>query len=79
MGGEMGLKIIGMREMNAIFGVTDRLGVSREAIVVPLGPASPGRVRRLPNGKFEITVDADQPIETWAETLEKELVTLLEG
>lgn len=47
--------------------------------VVPLGPASPGRVRRLPNGKFEITVDADRPIEAWAETLEKELTALLEG
>ena len=75
----MGIKIIGMREMNVIFGVTDRLDISREAIVVPLGPASPGRVRRLPNGKFEITVDADQPIEVWAETLEKELIRLLDG
>lgn len=68
-----------MKEMNAIFGVTDRLGISREAIVVPLGPQSPGRIRSLPNGKFEITVDADQPIETWLPTLEKELLSLLDG
>lgn len=73
------LRIIGMNEMNAIFSVTDRLGISREAIVVPLGPASPGRVRRLPNGKFEITVDADQPIEAWLPVVEKELIALLEG
>lgn len=71
------LKMIGMNEMNAIFNVTDRLGISREAIVVPLGPATPGRVRLLPNGKFEITVDADQPIERWAVTMEKELVALM--
>ncbi|HLG22388.1 MAG TPA: hypothetical protein VI382_06205 [Candidatus Manganitrophaceae bacterium] len=73
------LKIIGMNEMNAIFHVTDRLGISREAIVVPLGPASPGRVRRLSNGKFEITVDADRPIEEWVNIMEKELSPLLEG
>lgn len=75
----MGLKVIGMHEMNVIFGVTDRLGISREAIVVPLGPATPGKVRRLPNGKFEITVDADRPVEAWAEVMEKELVSLLGG
>lgn len=73
------LRIIGMNEMNAIFSVTDRLGISREAIVVPLGPASPGRVRRLPNGKFEITVEADQPIEAWLPVMEKELISLMEA
>lgn len=73
------IKIIGMNEMNAIFSVTDRLGISREAIVVPLGPASPGRVRRLPNGKFEITVEADQPIEAWLPAMEKDLAALLES
>lgn len=73
------IKVIGMNEMNAIFSVTDRLGLSREAIVVPLGPASPGRVRRLSNGKFEITVDADQPLDDWIKVLEKELVGFLES
>lgn len=73
------LKIIGMNEMNAIFSVTDRLGLSREAIVVPLGPASPGRVRRLSNGKFEITVDADQPLDGWLKKMETELVALLDS
>jgi hypothetical protein len=72
------LKIIGMNEMNGIFSVTDRLGLSREAIVVPLGPASPGRVRRLPTGKFEITVDADQPLEAWLKIMETELTALID-
>lgn len=72
------MKIIGMREMEAIFSVTDRLGVSREAIVVPLGPASPGKIRRLSNGKFEITVDADRPLEEWVKTMEQEMTALLE-
>ena len=52
------LEVVGMKEIDAIFEVTDGLGVHREMLVIPLGPATPGRVRRLPSGKFEITVDA---------------------
>jgi hypothetical protein len=43
--------------------------VHREMLVIPLGPATPGRVRRLPSGKLEITVDAATPIEEWVTTL----------
>ena len=49
--------------------MTDALGIHREALVIPLGPAAPGRVRRLPNGKLEITVDAERPIEQWVTEL----------
>ena len=63
------LDVVTMREIDAIFAVTDALGVHREALVIPLGPASPGRVRRLPNGKYEITVDAERPIEDWVKEL----------
>src|SRR5436190_1158518 len=52
------LDVVTMKEIDAIFVVTDALGVHREALVIPLGPASPGRVRKLPSGKLEITVDA---------------------
>jgi hypothetical protein len=58
-----------MKEIDAIFAVTDALGVHREMLVIPLGPASPGRVRRLPSGKLEIIVDADRPIEEWVKEL----------
>ena len=63
------LEVVTMREIDAIFAVTDGLGISREALVIPLGPAVPGRVRRLPNGKYEITVDAQTPIEDWVRRL----------
>ena len=52
-------------EKNAIFAVTDGLGIHREMLVIPLGPATPGRVRRLPSGKLEITVEAARPLEEW--------------
>lgn len=64
----MTLGAVGMAEINRIFAVTDALGVHREALVIPLGTGK-GRVRRLPNGKLEITVDAETPLEEWLEAL----------
>lgn len=63
------LEVVTMKEIDAIFAVTDGLGIHREQLVIPLGPASPGRVRRLPNGKLEITVDAERPVEEWVTEL----------
>jgi hypothetical protein len=63
------LDVVTMKEIDAIFVVTDALGIHREMLVIPLGPSTPGRVRRLPNGKLEITVDASRPIEDWVQEL----------
>ena len=63
------LEAVGMKEINAIFEVTDGLGIHREMLVIPLGPAAPGRVRRLPSGKLEITVEATRPIDEWLKDL----------
>lgn len=63
------LEVVTMKEIDAIFSVTDALGIHREKLVIPLGPASPGRVRKLPNGKFEITVDAERAIDEWVKEL----------
>jgi hypothetical protein len=49
--------------------VTDALGIHRESLVIPLGPATPGRVRKLPSGKLEIVVDAQTPIDEWVKLL----------
>ena len=59
------LEVVTMKEIDAIFAVTDALGIHREKLVIPLGPATPGRVRRLPNGKLEIVVDAVRPLNEW--------------
>jgi hypothetical protein len=63
------LDVVTMKEIDAIFVVTDALGIHRETLVIPLGPATPGRVHRLPNGKLEITVDATRPIDEWVKDL----------
>jgi hypothetical protein len=67
------LEAVTMKEIDAIFVVTDALGIHRESLVIPQGPATPGRVRRLPSGKLEITVDAARPIDEWV----RELPTLI--
>jgi hypothetical protein len=63
------LEVVTMKEIDAIFVVTDALGIHRESLVIPLGPAAPGRVRRLPSGKIEVTVDAARPIDEWVREL----------
>ena len=58
-----------MNEIDAIFAVTDALGIHREQLTIPLGPESPGRVRTLPNGKLEIVVEAVRPFDEWVREL----------
>jgi hypothetical protein len=63
------LEAVGMKEITAIFAVTDALGIHRERLVIPLGPATPGRVRRLPCGTLVITVEATRPLAEWLHEL----------
>jgi hypothetical protein len=69
------LEMVTQREMEKIFAVTDRLGIHRESVSVPLGPRDPGRVRKTPAGKFEI-VAAASDFETWLAGLEAQLQAL---
>ena len=62
------LDAVGMNEINKIFAVIDAMGVHREQVVIPLGTGQ-GRVRRLLNGKIEIIVDAEMPIDQWLQGL----------
>jgi hypothetical protein len=59
------LQAVTLKEILEVFAVTDALGISREAVVIPLAPGRPGRVRRLPGGKLEIVVDAEAPLAEW--------------
>ena len=66
----MALTAVTLHEIECIFEILDRLGISREAVVIPLKPVHPGGVRRLPNGKFEIRVESETPLEDWLVELE---------
>ena len=63
------LERVTLAEIQAVFAVTDALGISREALVIPLAPGRPGRVRRLPSGKLEIVLDVETPLGQWLEGL----------
>ena len=74
----MTLRAVTLAEIERIFAILDRLGISREAVVIPLRPAHPGGVRSLPNGKLEIQVESETPLGEWLPELERRLVKLLE-
>jgi hypothetical protein len=59
-------------DMEAIFAVTDAMGIHREAVVVPLGRKDPGSVRRL-GQQVQITLPASTPAADWTPTLQAEL------
>ena len=70
------LKEVTIREIEAIFAVTDPLGISREAIVIPLLPRHPGRLRRTPAGKIEIVLDSEGDFAEFLRALPGELAKL---
>jgi len=71
------LDAVTIREIEAIFAVTDALGIHRESLVIPLMPRHPGRVRRMPNGKIEIVVESDSDFGVFVAGLEAQLRPLL--
>lgn len=66
----MPLAAVTLPVIERVFEILDRLDISREAVVIPLRPEHPGSVRRLPNGKLEIRVDSETPLDDWLPQLE---------
>jgi len=63
------------REIERIFAVTDALGISREALAIPLRPRPGGGLRRMRDGRIEIVVDADD-LEGFLARLQEQLARL---
>ena len=70
------LTAVTLAEIEKVFTVLERLGISREAVVIPLKPQTPGRVRRLPDGRFEIIVESSVDVDDWLPELERQLRSL---
>jgi len=66
-------------EIEEIFGVLDRRGISREAVVIPLTKRDPGSVRLLPNEKLEIVVPERQSVAAWLPELERHIDAVMNG
>ena len=64
------LKAVTLKEIEKIFAVIEPMGISREAIVIPLRTESPGRVSIDKAGKLEVIVDRDADFDEWIKDLE---------
>ncbi len=71
------LKAITLKEIERIFAVIDPMGISREAVEIPLRTEHPGRVSILKNGKLEIVVERDGDFEDWITRLEAQIRDLM--
>ena len=71
------LKAVTLKEIERIFAVIDPMGISREAVVIPLRTEHPGRVSILRDGKLEIVVERDGDFEDWIKNLEAQIRELM--
>ena len=71
------LKVVTLKEIERIFAVIDPMGISREAVVIPLRTEHPGRVSILKDGKLEIVVERDGDFEDWITRLEAQFRDLM--
>jgi len=71
------LKAVTLKEIERIFSVTEPLGLSREAVVIPLRTEHPGRVSQRRDGKLEIVVDSEQDFEEWLSGLRARIEALM--
>ncbi|HLH76275.1 MAG TPA: hypothetical protein VKV28_05645 [Candidatus Binataceae bacterium] len=67
------LKVVTRAEIERIFEILDRLGISREMVEIPLRPGHPGQVRRLASGKLQIVVECEGELDEWLSGLEQQL------
>ena len=71
------LKAVTLKEIERIFAVIDPMGISREAVEIPLRTEHPGHVSILKNGKLEIVVERDGDFEDWITGLEAQIRDLM--
>ena len=68
-----------LAQIERIFEILDRLGISREAVVIPLRPHGGGSLRMLEGGTLEIVVPAVIPFDEWYASLEDAIQKLRAG
>jgi hypothetical protein len=72
------IKAVTLKEIERIFAVIDPMGISREAVEIPLRTEHPGRVSILKNGKLEIVVERDGDFEDWIKHLGERIRDLMQ-
>ena len=67
------LKAVTLKEIEKIFAIIEPMGISREAIVIPLRTEHPGRVGIDKAGKLEVVVERDEDFDEWIKGLEAKI------
>jgi hypothetical protein len=70
-------KALSLREIEQIFTITDALGISREALVIPLRTETPGGMKIISGGKLEIIVERETEFADWLNGLEARIRALM--
>ncbi len=69
----MAEELIGMEDMEAIFEVTDALGIHRESVRVELTKEDPGSIQKAGDGIVEITLPVNETTEVFCRKLRIDL------
>jgi hypothetical protein len=72
------LKSVTLKEIEAIFAITDPMGISREALVIPLRTEHPGHLSILKDGKLEIVVEREGDFDDWLNDLGPRIRALMD-
>lgn len=73
------LTTVTLREIERVFAILEELGLSREAVVIPLRPAHPGKVELRTDNRLEIVLDSDVPLDEWLGVVRERVRALIES
>lgn len=71
------LTVVTLREIERVFAVLAELGLSREAVVIPLKPAHPGRVQLRPDHRLEVVLDSQTPLDEALAAIREQIRAIL--
>ena len=66
-----------LKEIERVFAILEEFGLSREAVVIPLRPAHPGKVELRSDNRLEIVLDSDVPLDDWLAIVRERIGALM--
>jgi hypothetical protein len=73
------LTTVTLREIERVFAILEEFGLSREAVVIPLRPAHPGKVELRTDHRLEIVLDSETPLDEWLGIVRERVRALIES
>jgi hypothetical protein len=73
------LSTVTLKEIERVFAILEEFGLSREAVVIPLRPAHPGKVELRADNRVEIVLDSEVPLDEWLGVVRERIRALLDS